>query len=348
MSLLEIYNEYPLLVPSIGSKLPKVFHGFISICGADTEFHVIVPEYPSPKDTIIKTNVRVTTILHKCKYKIHQIQKESRNFLEYLKKVHQLLIEELLSEATIVHSNWLSSSQVDVFTRLLQDLEQLGWDNVTHVDPNFTFITLQEKDVKERIHKMRLKIPPDYPAHVPLIEAQLPTEFNVNWNAGGGLNSVVAAWKQQIFNLQLFWDIMDELDHSALILDPPDPGPQHTTRRILLGNHVSVQLNINVSHPRSMPHCHLLGSAQIVAPLNTKLTNSFQICGSQSLEVMSLESLMVIKEVTVREFPYGASKEGKISRLSIECFICFCMEQNQVIPNKSCKYWNQPRHQMCL
>lgn len=348
MSLSEIFNEFPLLVPSIGAKIPKVFHGFINIDGADTEFYVTAPEFPSPKNVHVKTNIRVTTILQKHRDKIFQIEKESRNFLDYLKKLQQLVSEELSSEACSVRSNWLSAGQVDVLTRLLHDLDQLGWDNVTHVDPDFTYITLQEKDVRGRIHKMRLKIPPDYPTHAPCVEAQLPTEFDMNWNAGGGLNSVVTVWKQQLSSLQLFWDIMDELDNSALILDPPEPGPQHTQRRILLENHVSVQLNINVSHPRSMPHCHLLGSAQLVAPLNTKLTNSFQDWDPERSIIVNLENLLGVE---VKK-PKGSAEESTLAtgeeEWSAECAVCYCLHLDEALPDHTCDHCMQPFHIKCL
>lgn len=46
---------------------------------------------------------------------------------------------------------------------------------------------------------------------------------------------------------------------------------------IHLGNHVSIQLTVSVAHPRSLPQCHLLGSSHLTAPLNTRLTNNYNV-----------------------------------------------------------------------
>lgn len=44
----------------------------------------------------------------------------------------------------------------------------------------------------------------------------------------------MSAWEEKLSTLQELWDALDELDETALVLDPPNPTRKHTSRRILL------------------------------------------------------------------------------------------------------------------
>lgn len=87
-----------------------------------------------------------------------------------------------------------------------------------------------------------LKIDIDLPCQIPaqITKTDIPT--------------AVANMQELINEHSLLFDEMENLDKHAFILDPASPRREHTHRRLALGHHCSLHIDItNLKNPRSEP-----------------------------------------------------------------------------------------------
>lgn len=87
-----------------------------------------------------------------------------------------------------------------------------------------------------------LKIDIDLPCQLPTLitKADIPT--------------AVSKVKEVINEHNILFDEMDNLDKHTFILDPASPRREHTHRRMALGHHCSLHIDItNLKNPRSEP-----------------------------------------------------------------------------------------------
>ena len=72
---------------------------------------------------------------------------------------------------------------------------------------------------------------------------------------------MVQQFEEQLSRYQAFWEVMDQLDREAWVLEPEHPTPACVFRRIVISkaNHSSciIFLDVNVSHPAPQPHSSL-------------------------------------------------------------------------------------------
>ncbi|GFR40304.1 hypothetical protein Agub_g464, partial [Astrephomene gubernaculifera] len=68
-----------------------------------------------------------------------------------------------------------SCSSHAVMRSLLADLDRLGWGCLEELDQDAARLTLLHRDMRGREHRLRLTLPPDYPASPPAAATDLPT-----------------------------------------------------------------------------------------------------------------------------------------------------------------------------
>ncbi|KAG2497673.1 hypothetical protein HYH03_004411 [Edaphochlamys debaryana] len=142
---------------------------------------------------------------------------------------------------------------------LLRDLDSLGWGCLEELDQDAARLTLAHTDPAGRRHRLRLTLPPDYPASAPKAATDLPTPLAFAWRppgsggpcggpgpaqgrgqrrareegpgredgagSGAGASSslvgVFAAFKQAVLQLQPLWAALEAIDRRCRVIDPP-------------------------------------------------------------------------------------------------------------------------------
>nr|XP_053633743.1 E3 ubiquitin-protein ligase FANCL-like isoform X3 [Cherax quadricarinatus]XP_053633744.1 E3 ubiquitin-protein ligase FANCL-like isoform X3 [Cherax quadricarinatus] len=341
MAVSDLCTKFPLLCISVSSGQPHSFSGFISIGDIDYAVYLSTPHFPLLKGLTLSTDAQLSSIIHTCQAQLSEVEKTCSTVLEYLIKFQHICSSSQRREQDVEDLSLLRSSHL---RSLLSHLEVVGWSRVTQISPDFTSISLEARDEKGRSHLLQVRIGSGYPQEPPCVEADMPLGLKVSWNSVEGLSCIVSAWEDQLKSLQLFWDVLDELDEMVLVLDPQNPTRRHTTRRILLSNHVSVQLCVSVAHPRSLPQCHFLGTSRLTAPLNALLTEKYEEWDPDRSIVSNLEAILGVSVVKSR----SADSEGMAEEWSAECAVCYSLHLEDALPDLTCDHCSQAFHVQCL
>ncbi|XP_066990065.1 E3 ubiquitin-protein ligase FANCL isoform X1 [Macrobrachium rosenbergii] len=340
MSVLDFCTEFPWLIPSLNSKPPRYFHGLVGIADTFYEVSLKIPKFPSTRGMKLSASLGLSCLVERCRPQLSTIEQECSTVLEYMRKFQAV--------CTSAHSKQDSFREIPLppasfFKSILSQLEDIGWPKVFEIPSDFAYITLQESDVKGRLHKIKIGIPPGYPEEEPTVDVDLPREFQFSWNSVGGLPLIFAAFKDQLSSVQQFWDVLDDLDETAVVLDPQHPERRHKTRRIFLSNHVNVQLTVSVEHPCNLPQFHFFGPSSLTTPLNNCLTEKYQDWDPEQSIVNNIERILGV-EVVKRSAQSGGGNE----EWGAECAVCYSLLLDGCHPDLTCDHCSQSFHLNCL
>lgn len=72
------------------------------------------------------------------------------------------------------------------------------------------------------------------------MSADLPAAFVPRWGPAATLPQLAQQLQQALEGHQWLWDSLDDIDKEAWVIEPLNPPRASTTRRLALGNHVSL------------------------------------------------------------------------------------------------------------
>lgn len=124
---------------------------------------------------------------------------------------------------------------------------------------DLAYISLRVLDAKRQSHVLEIHLPQTYPKCAPPISADVPYICELRWSTSSRLKDVVHQFHEHLKNLQEFWDTLDDIDNTLLVVDPKQPSRAVSSRQIQLGNECFIVFSINVHSPRSLPECRFLG-----------------------------------------------------------------------------------------
>lgn len=126
---------------------------------------------------------------------------------------------------------------------------------------------LIESDEQHRKHLVKINLSNNYPFTSPKAEWDLPVAIS-NYST---LAKILSQHRSFVIKYQLFFNCMDDLDKHMRILEPDKPKKSDKWRRIALGHHCSLEIQINAESPLEMkPKIRFFGSAKRVKDLQTK------------------------------------------------------------------------------
>ena len=135
----------------------------------------------------------------------------------------------------------------------------------------------ENKKLKE---ESKFNVSTDYPASSPHADAALPARFELQWAADQHTYSVrgaIAQFRAALGRHQLLWDMLDDLDRHAWVLEPQAPTRDCVLRRLAIGQHCSLQVGLHVEAPASLPTLQFLGAEKALAAyrdaLNARLAH---------------------------------------------------------------------------
>ncbi|KAG0710945.1 E3 ubiquitin-protein ligase FANCL [Chionoecetes opilio] len=301
MALWELCSRFPLLCPkSLPSMPPYELCGFVDIAGTDREVQLETPHFPHTRGLHITSDTHLQQIAASCNDQLLKARQSSSTVLEFLSQFQEICSNAAKSVARGEEGEGVAELNEPLVRCLLAHLEGIGWSKVKEVAPNFTSFTLQTTDARGRVHVLRVKAGDGYPQEEPRVDADLPDGLNYSYDQVEGVMGVVGAWEGRVGALQEFWDVLDHLDERAVVLDPHRPHRHHTFRRILLRNHVNVQVSLSPDQPRHLPHCLLFGPSKLTRPMGTHLTQTFEAWDPERNIIENLEHLLGEKVVVRR------------------------------------------------
>ena len=182
-------------------------------------------------------------------------------------------------------------------------------------------------------------MPSDYPKSAPFCCVDLPSQNpkqkngELKWNPNkSSLKDVISCYQQEFSKYQDFFFVMDDFDKNCWVLEPEHPSRSSNTRRILLENYISLQLEIQVNDPHSVVQCNFLGPENEIIPLRDNLNNNIKSWDTKSTPRINLEKVLKISFLSRKEVD-----QEKLLEKGLECGICFNYKLENSLPDKVCE-----------
>uniref|UniRef100_A0A8P4GKT0 E3 ubiquitin-protein ligase FANCL n=1 Tax=Dicentrarchus labrax TaxID=13489 RepID=A0A8P4GKT0_DICLA len=311
-----LVKDNPLLLPLNQDK--TVYDGFITVQERDFRMRILLP----PDRQLARAR------LHCCWQ------------LKHLLRGYEHIVKQEVGLKSRPDCRSIPPPQY--YSQLISEMETLGWAKLLSIDTEFQTLRLKAEDSSGRQHVLTVKLKSKHPAEAPECSADLPIPLVITWTPQSTLDQLHSQFLLLLESLTEFWDVLDEIDSKTWILEPEKPSRSDTTRRIAIGNNVSIKVQVDPRHPKMLPECCLLGAEHVVTPLRNKLNANMQLWNPDSSVLHNLRDVLEI------EFPSPATHEK--SSFSVECGICYSYRLEAAIPDQVCNdpRCGQPFHQACL
>ena len=283
---------------------------------------------------------------------------------------HQAFLSELSELLTSQPSVAAASSSqqplppVAYYERIVAELDAVGWGSLAGVNPTLDELQLRVDDAAGRGHVLGLALPPDYPRSPPRVTtAALPgtAPFELAWpssdasssdasSATSGAASLAGALSQfraALARHQLLWDMLDDLDAHAWVLEPKNPARDCVSRRVALGDHCSLQLELHVGAPASLPELQFYGADRVIAPLRQALNANLARWQPERSVRLNLAAVLG-KELPAPAQAAGGVGGAAAEEYATECAICYLYELDGAVPECACDSCSKPFHKACL
>ncbi|KAL2499545.1 zinc ion binding [Abeliophyllum distichum] len=146
------------------------------------------------------------------------------------------------------------------YRRIYSEVEEVGWEHLLKLQEDLTFLSFRLMDKKGRVHVLEITLDNTYPKCPPLVSADVPYNFNLEWSTDSKLRDVVRQFQEHMDKLQDFWYTLDAIDRSLWVTDPKQPHHAISHRQINIGNDCYIMLLISASDPQALPECRFMGS----------------------------------------------------------------------------------------
>ncbi|XP_071832772.1 E3 ubiquitin-protein ligase FANCL-like [Apostichopus japonicus] len=236
----------------------------------------------------------------------------------------------------------IETLDTSVFPRVIQDIDEIGWHRVTYVDSSFCKFHFTSTDSGKREHTLQVNISSKYPLEVPDCTVDLPQSFVPQWSEQTSLKQLLQQFEEFIEQFNDLWFQLEEFDQRTVVIEPENPRKSDLSRRVFLGNHTSIQMTLDPSHPRMCPDCRFLGADHVVTPLRKLLNAALSNWDMTATVLNNIERVLNIK------FPEPSSQTKQ--DLSDECGICYTYRLDIGIPDAVCDntQCSRPYHKSCL
>ena len=239
---------------------------------------------------------------------------------------------------------------------LIAELDAAGWSSLLSVSPTLDEIELAVEDTAGRRHALRLSLPSDYPRSPPRAQVALPAPFDLRWPSGmatqlspsldmargPSLLGALSQFRAALARHQQLWDILDDLDANTWVLEPKNPTRDCVTRRVAIGDHCSLQIELHVGSPSSLPELQFLGADRVIAPLRQALNENLALWQPERTVRVNLEAVLQ------RSFPSRQTSTADAEEYSVECAICYSYHLDGSVPESACDGCSKPFHKACL
>eukprot|EP00026_Physarum_polycephalum_P004718 Phypoly_transcript_04741.p1 GENE.Phypoly_transcript_04741~~Phypoly_transcript_04741.p1 ORF type:complete len:368 (+),score=56.28 Phypoly_transcript_04741:925-2028(+) len=332
---------FPLIFPE--DALFTSYFGFIPFQGGEYKFKLQLGENKNLKDASIFCSPKLKTLLKGHEQTLKQRLAQSVDLEAFM-----LELKNILDQIARTHTNKGTEGtstpiHMQLYSTLVKELQEIGWDQVVELSPDLSSFKIRLLDSANREHVVSFKVPADYPASAPTCHAQFPVALEAKWGRSVSLLQVLDQWKKVMEDFQEFWNEMENLDKHTWVLEPEHPNPAATTRRIAIGNHCSIQIEVDPYRPRALPECRFWGSDSFIAPLRQEFNKNIHLWDT---EARLLENMQKVLAIT---FP--SPQTSNRDEFLVECAICYAYRnEDGAIPDRVCDFakCSKPFHRVCL
>jgi hypothetical protein len=183
-------------------------------------------------------------------------------------------------------------------------------------------------DKKERKHSILVHIDSnEYPNSISKYEVDLPLNVDLVFKS---LKDLLKHFDSLIEEYQTFWNLLIDIDENCFVIEPERPLFSHSMRRIAIGKHSSLMIDLNPKNPHSIPEFEFLGAESFINPLRNNLYQNLLKWNSKYSIRSNLENILNF------QFPKRSLETEEDLDFSIECGICMCYKLENEIPDKIC------------
>ena len=230
-----------------------------------------------------------------------------RTFEEVLDWLSEL-VRKTEEKAEVVERS-LSVSSVEAEGRVLEDILSLGWERLSHVSSDLRTVTLTSGQPEDR--ELVVRFPPDYPTSPLTLHHWLPPCWTPPTSS---LAAVHCSWTAALQDYRPAWRQLQELDRLCWVLDSTSTRQLH--RRIAVDSYVSLQVEVDPSHPTGIPTVKFLGSTDSTEQLRKIWVDNIELWDDEDPVLTNLERVLAL------EFPSGESRDSESQGSGVECGIC--------------------------
>uniref|UniRef100_T1J608 SRCR domain-containing protein n=1 Tax=Strigamia maritima TaxID=126957 RepID=T1J608_STRMM len=330
----EINLAFPLLIPR-NSEF-TAFDGFISAGKEDIQVSIELPADGDVRNARIRGHWKLQYLLQGNTNVIKQRLSQCSDLKAFLVELQNIL--EVNCKQTMTSNQFMHSYSV----QLLKEIEDFGWTKLSYVNENLNVLKIREVDNFGREHEITIELPENYPNDSANFITDLPVKFALQWNSSCRLNDIQQQFCKYISSFQQFWDMMDELDGNAWILEPEKPSRKDTNRRLAINTSASIQIQVDPYNCFAIPECSFLGSDQSITPLRDRFNSN--------LDKWDFNCTLLINIQNVLEITFPSRELTKKEDFVVACAICYSYHLDDITPDKICddNRCRQSFHSICL
>lgn len=335
----KLASEFPCMVPS--DEHCRSFSGFIKV--GEREFRLSV----SSDCSSLHVDRDLRGILKPCMAKVREHLQRASNAHQFLIELRDIIEHQVnIDDSKDGFESGLPSAQF--YEHLLGEISRIGWDCVTSMNETMRVLDLSITDSAGRNHAVNVTLPVDYPENQPKCITDLPVEFDAQWGENSSLASIIRQFQELVEQYQDFFRSMEDIDKETWVLEPEHPTMRETYRRVALGKHCSMRVEIDPRAPvKGFPEVRFLGSETAVGPFKERLNRNIHLwdTSGKSLPRENLERVLAMT-LPRREEEAGSTQED----MTLECGICYAYRLEDAVPDVLCDLaeCSKPYHRACL
>ncbi|CAG8546333.1 2886_t:CDS:2, partial [Scutellospora calospora] len=329
-------KNFPLLVPSGVDGLS--YCGFITVKGQELSFQINLENNSSClKNAKLYGSPELKRLIFGHEKALQQRLEQCTNFLEFFVDLKDLL------ELIMTKEKADPSPGENYYSTLISELNSIGWDKLEAFNPSLRSLSLKLNDSSSRQHSIFVSLPFSYPQSPLIVHTELPTSLSVPSNHITSLKDVVSFYSKELEKFQDVWSMLDDIDAHTWVLEPCKPKRSDLMRRIALGNHCSLQIELDASCPKEECQYRLFGTESLISPLREKMIKNWNNWLNFDLTIrQNFENIL--------EITFPSAQTISTSDINIECGICYSYRHEGSLPDQSCNNakCGQPFHHSCF
>lgn len=332
-------SAFPLLLPLDASQLK--YDGFIQVKDKEFRLRIELPPDKNLKSLRLFGEWQLVHHLRGCEDLLQTRLQSVPDVTTFLVELQNIL-QSRLDDAETPEITFETLTDTSVFQRVIQDIDEVGWHRVTYIDSSFFKFHFTSTDSEKREHRLQVNISSKYPYEAPDCTVDLPCTFVPQWSEKSSLKHLLVQFEDFLKQFNDLWLQLEEFDQRTVVIEPEKPRKSDVNRRVYLGNHTSIQMTLNPSHPRMCPDCRFLGADHVVTRLRKLLNSGLSSWDMTATVLTNMERVLNLK------FPEPTSQSKQ--DLGGECGICYTYRLESGIPDTVCDntQCSKPYHQSCL
>ncbi|KAI8063164.1 WD-repeat region-domain-containing protein [Gongronella butleri] len=271
-------HAFPYMAPADERGL--LYRGFITLLGQE---HYLEVQLPSRQQSFaLYGSPELKALLQPHEKALETRLAQSQDIAWCLNDLKSLLEQgEKDKIATTSDREATKGVSAQKWKQVYSELSVIGFDKVHEMSDALDAFVFRYTDEKGRAHDIQARLTAMYPLHPPVMTLDLPATATIGQllasassDASNDASMLLVARLQdayvQIEQLSAFFDAMDDVDAHARVLAPVPVKRADVWRRLALGNHCSVQVHVDPSHPTARPaQTQFFGHEKHLKPFQT-------------------------------------------------------------------------------